>query len=89
MQDQPIADTLARNTVWCVAHNESKRIKEICEWIIYDGEYAEDINQLSTFHNIMEEFTIDDFGEENVFVNDRRGFNQLFQSMANEILAIN
>jgi hypothetical protein len=37
----------------------------------------------------MEEFTIDDFGEENVFVNDRRGFNQLFQSMANEILAIN
>lgn len=70
-------------------HNDKKRVKDICEWILYDGEYGEDVKELSTFHNIMEEFTIDDFGTENVFVNDRRGFNQLFQSMANEILAIN
>jgi|LauGreDrversion2_3_1035106.scaffolds.fasta_scaffold256693_2 hypothetical protein len=44
MQDKPIAAALAEKTAWAGSHNESRRVKEVCEWIIYDGEYGEDIN---------------------------------------------
>ena len=51
----------------------------------YDQEYAGELNKLSVFHNILEEFTPDDFGEDEFFVNDQRGFSVILKSMIDAI----
>ena len=43
---------------------------------------------MSTFHNIYEEFTKEDFGKEERYVADKRGFNLIFKKMADELNAI-
>lgn len=67
----------------------SSNVKNLVEWTLYDGEYGENIEHMSTFHNIMEEFSKDDFGKEERYVADKRGFNIAFKKMADELQAIN
>ena len=51
----------------------------------FDLEYADSIKDLSVFHNIGEEFTLTDFGDEELFVNDQRGFSIILQEMAKDL----
>lgn len=43
---------------------------KLAEWLAVENEYAGDIDKLSTFHNVLEEFTSDDFGDQQKFVID-------------------
>ena len=63
----------------------SSNVKNLVEWTLYDGEYGGDIEKMSTFHNIFEEFTKEDFGKEERYVADERGFNLIFKKMADEL----
>ena len=40
----------------------------------YDLEYADNIGNISVIHNMLEEFTEFDFGTEQLFVTDQRGY---------------
>lgn len=66
----------------------SDNVKNVVEWTLYDGEYGGDINKISTFHNVYEEFTYDDFGKDENYVCDKRGYNLIFKQMADELQAI-
>lgn len=66
----------------------SDNVKNLVEWTLYDGEYGERIDRISAFHNIYEEFTKEDFGKEEMYVADKRGFNLVFKKMADELQAI-
>ena len=57
----------------------------MAQFINYEMEYADEINNLSVFHNICEEFTSDDFGESEFFVNDQRGFSVIMDQMVEDI----
>jgi len=50
-------------------------VKNLVEWSQYEEMYGGDINRLSTFHNVYEEFYIADFGSDEHYVYDKRGFN--------------
>lgn len=63
-------------------------VKNLVEWSQYEEMYGGDINRLSTFHNVYEEFYIADFGKDEHYVYDKRGFNQIFKNMADELQAI-
>jgi hypothetical protein len=66
----------------------SDNVKNLVEWTLYDGEYGGYIERMSTFHNIYEEFTNEDFGKDEHYVKDKRGFNLIFQQMASELQQI-
>jgi hypothetical protein len=57
----------------------SDAVKNVVEWTLYDGEYGAPIESLSTLHNVAEEFTRDDFGIDEHYVYDKRGFHLIFQ----------
>ena len=54
-------------------------VKKLVEWTLYDGEYANDLDKISTFHNVYEEFANEDFGTDENYVYDKRGFNLIFK----------
>lgn len=66
----------------------SNNVKNLVEWTLYDGEYGGPIENLSTFHNVFEEFSKEDFGKEERYVADKRGFNLVFKKMADELQGI-
>ena len=66
----------------------SDNVKKLVEWTIYDGENGGDIESISTFHNVYEEFSKEDFGKDEYYVYDKRGFNLIFKNMADELQAI-
>lgn len=55
------------------------------QWIFWDGEHGLPASELSAFQNIVDEYTHQDFGCEERFVTDKRGFCMIFNSMTNEI----
>lgn len=69
-------------------HSGDDNIKKLVEWTIYDGEYANSIDTISTFHNVYEEFASEDFGTDENYVYDKRGFNLIFKNMADELQQI-
>ncbi|KAL1499365.1 hypothetical protein AB1Y20_011572 [Prymnesium parvum] len=52
-------------------------LEQAAEWLRFDFEYAAPPQQLSLWHNMGEEFTWDDFGEEELRVCDPRGFDRI------------
>lgn len=66
-------------------HSGDDNVKKLVEWTIYDGEYANSIDTISTFHNVYEEFASEDFGTDENYVYDKRGFNLIFKNMADEL----
>lgn len=69
-------------------HAGSDNVKNLVEWSIYDGDYGNPIEYISTFHNLYEEFSNEDFGDDEHYVYDKRGFNLIFKQMADELQAI-
>ena len=63
-------------------------VKNVVEWNLWDAEYGGEIERLSTFHNVFEEFSKEDFGKKEMYVCDQRGFNEVFKVMADELNAI-
>lgn len=60
-------------------------MKKLVEWNFWDGEHGGDIEMLSAYQNILDEYTMQDFGTEEQFVTDERGFCTIFETMAEEI----
>ena len=83
-QDMSVKDSLA-SMGW---HAGSDNVKNLVEWTLYDGEYGGFIERMSTFHNIYEEFTKEDFGKDEHYVYDKRGFNLIYKDMAEELQSI-
>jgi hypothetical protein len=50
----------------------------LVEWIQYGNEYCDDLENVSIFHNEYHECTADDFGPQNFFVDDPRGYSSIF-----------
>ena len=48
-------------------------------------EYADSTLDLSVFHNINEEFTFIDFGDQENFVSDQRGFKSILQDLEADV----
>lgn len=69
-------------------HAGSDNVKNVVEWSVYDGDYGNNIEYISTFHNVYEEFSKEDFGSDEHYVYDKRGFNLIFKQMADELQAI-
>ena len=74
-QDISVKDSLAQMG-W---HAGNDNVKNVVEWTLYDGEYGFPVERISTFHNIYEEFTKEDFGKDEHYVYDKRGFNLIFK----------
>lgn len=64
--DITFRDGLANNG-W---KNPETKPAKLAEWLCVDNEYAGPIERLSVFHNLLEEFTLTDFGEQQRFVTD-------------------
>ena len=56
------------------------------EWLIIDAEYADVPERLSVAHNLIEDSDFD-FGEEEVFVIDQRGYSVILKPMIDELNA--
>ena len=63
----------------------SDPMKNLMEWMIWDQEFAANVKDASAFHNLVDEFALEDFGDEELYVTDNRGFSEIFINMANEI----
>lgn len=64
-------------------HNDNMR--KLVEWNFWDGENGGPIENLSAFHNIADDYGKQDFGDEERFVTDERGFCRIFETMTQEI----
>ena len=59
-------------------------IDKLVEWDVIDNEYADDPANLSVHHNMVEDSDLD-FGEEEFFVQDARGFSCILDDMIKDI----
>ena len=76
------SDVSVRDALAFVGWYEPKDpITKLAEWLFVENEYAGDVAKLSSFHNVLEEFTIDDFGEDQKFVVDQRGYSCILDGM--------
>lgn len=62
-------------------------LDDAIEWLKFDFEYSSDPSEASAFHNVREEHTRTDFGEDSFLITDRRGFDTLAHSLAESALA--
>ena len=60
-------------------------MSKLIEWLFWDGEYGGPVERLSAFQNIYDEYQVEHFGKEELFVTDKRGFCRIFELMAEEI----
>lgn len=73
----------ALRTVGWEAGNDNMR--NLIEWLFFDAENGNPIEHISAVHNIVEDYGKADFGGEERFVTDKRGFCKIFESLAEEI----
>ena len=78
LEDDIDAKTALKEEGW---ETPESRVGILAEWMTYDHEYADELKNLSVFHNILEEFTLEDFGEDDFFVTDQRGFSVILDKM--------
>ena len=56
------------------------------EWHLYDNDYADSIDKMSVIHHLVnDEPSPDDFGHDDFFVNDNRGYSVILDSMLEEM----
>lgn len=65
--------------------NNKNQMGHLINWLFWDQEFAGNANFASAYHNLVDEYAIKDFGTEEKYVTDERGFNAIFEVMANEI----
>ena len=66
MDDITVKDLLQK----CGLKEAETPLENLTEWLAFDKEYAGRLDNLSAFHNVQEEFSKQDFGEESYFIMD-------------------
>ena len=80
--DVSVRQALQNMVKWDSANDN---VKLLSDWVCFDDEYAGDIEDLSTFWNVQEDFNLDDFGVQDMFVQDQRGFGVILNQMFAEL----
>lgn len=70
----------AREEEGGAASAEEAQISHLAEWWNVEYEYAASAEHVSVRHNLLEEFTADDFGDANFLVVDPRGFGEVLMA---------
>ena len=80
-EDDMDFETLFAKYGWKKATSD---IDKLIEWDVIDNEYADNPANLSVHHNMVEDSDLD-FGEEEFFVQDPRGFSCILDEMIKDI----
>jgi hypothetical protein len=56
-------------------------LDQLIEWQFWDQEFAGDMSEASAFQNLVDEYAIETFGDEERYVTDSRGYAQIFELM--------
>ena len=79
-------DTDVKSALNTVGWNAgSDNMKNMVEWLFFDAENGNPIETISAFHNICDDYGKQDFGGDERFVTDKRGFCRIFELMTEEI----
>lgn len=79
-QDDSLRDAL-KSCNW----SPSTDLDRILEWWACDFEYAESPATTSIHHNVAEEFTQEDFGDEAILITDKRGFAEVANDLRGRV----
>ena len=60
-------------------------MQNLCEWVQYEWDYCDTIDKISFLHNVLDELTEIDFGEDEYYVRDNRGYFSIFRHMVAEM----
>ena len=49
---------------------QEDHLTQLAEFMVFEGTYADSFTTLSSIHNLLEEYTLTDFGDSDLFVTD-------------------